>query len=272
VNGITLSASVLAMMKRFSIILAATLIATTCFAAFRSAGKYSGVVIFDRWGGCTLYSGIYVMYISEGVKEQLRPEAGKCVQIDATEVDQPINPGDGLIKKFKLIGPAPAAKEWESPVGFQLLIEPTFKSVQKPTFIIHVKNVTASALTLHLDSLAPTVLAKNDAGGDKWSPSDGPSSAVVTRDSFWVNESRIHGATDTWHWDVSKPNGFEQTMQVPAGGSLDISIAFALPQGQYDILAGYGGGVHDGQCIASNLVAVDVQKDGTASLVKMAGR
>ena len=50
---------------------------SACLAGERGSGKYSGVVIFDRWGGCTLYSGIYVMYISEGVKEQLRPEAGR---------------------------------------------------------------------------------------------------------------------------------------------------------------------------------------------------
>ena len=79
------------------------LASSLCFAGERLAGKYCGVVIFDRWGGCTLYSGIYVMYVSEAVKDGLRPKAGQCVQIDATQVKQEQNPGDGLIQKFTLL-------------------------------------------------------------------------------------------------------------------------------------------------------------------------
>jgi hypothetical protein len=32
-------------------------------------GKNSGLVVFDRWGGSILYSGIYVMYVSESTKK-----------------------------------------------------------------------------------------------------------------------------------------------------------------------------------------------------------
>ena len=57
-------------MKRLPVSLAcclAVLFGSTlvCEAGLRAPGKYSGVVIFDRWDGCTLYSGIYVMYVSE---------------------------------------------------------------------------------------------------------------------------------------------------------------------------------------------------------------
>ena len=72
-----------------------------CQGGERGPGKYCGVVIFDRWGGCTLYSGIYVMYVSEKVKNGLRPFAGRAVQIDAKKVNQPENPGDGLITQFE---------------------------------------------------------------------------------------------------------------------------------------------------------------------------
>jgi hypothetical protein len=30
-------------------------------AGIRATGKYSGVVIYDRWGGCILFSGVYLM-------------------------------------------------------------------------------------------------------------------------------------------------------------------------------------------------------------------
>ena|SRR5439155_12989963 len=38
-------------------------------AGIRGPGKYSGVVVFDRWDGCLLFSSVYLMYISEVVKD-----------------------------------------------------------------------------------------------------------------------------------------------------------------------------------------------------------
>ena len=96
-------------MKRLSLALACGLAilsgtGVVCEAGIRSTGKYCGVAVFDRWDGCTLYSGAYVMYVSEKTKEGLRKYAGQAVAIDAKEVDQPHNPGDGLIGKFEYLG------------------------------------------------------------------------------------------------------------------------------------------------------------------------
>jgi hypothetical protein len=77
----------------------------TGLCAVRGLGKYSGVVVFDRWDGCHLYSGAYVMEISERVKEKLRPFAGHAMLIDAQGVFQPINPGDALITKLQVLVP-----------------------------------------------------------------------------------------------------------------------------------------------------------------------
>jgi len=78
----------------------------TSICAIRGPGKYSGVVVFDRWDGCHLYSGAYITEISEKVKEKLRPFAGHAMVINAEEVFQPINPGDALITKLQVLGPA----------------------------------------------------------------------------------------------------------------------------------------------------------------------
>jgi hypothetical protein len=48
----------------------------TGLCSIRGPGKYNGVVVFDRWDGCHLYSGGYIMEISEKVKGVLRPYAG----------------------------------------------------------------------------------------------------------------------------------------------------------------------------------------------------
>lgn len=86
--------------------LASLLLVNVAAAGIRTAGKYSGVVFFDRWGGCILFSGVYLMYISEEVKENLREYNGQAIEIDSLEVVQPVNPGDGLIKRFNVIGAA----------------------------------------------------------------------------------------------------------------------------------------------------------------------
>jgi hypothetical protein len=51
-----------------------------------------------------------------------------------------------------------------------------------------------------------------------------------------------------------------------------VTITFDLPEGEYDFLAGYGGGVHAGKGIASNLVAFDVSPKGKVTIVKVKGR
>src|SRR6266853_6150883 len=101
-------------------------------AGIRSAGKYCGVVVFDRWDGCILYSGVYVMYISEGSKEKLREYSGKAIEIDAKKVSQPINPGDGLITELTYLRPAPAGQNLDSVSGLSLRVVPDFKDGDKP--------------------------------------------------------------------------------------------------------------------------------------------
>lgn len=264
------------MNPRFGIIMTAVaLLSTVCVGGIRTAGKYSGVVIFDRWGGCTLHRGIYLMYISELVKEQLRPLAGKCVQVDATEVIQPWNPGDGRIMKLTVLDPDFTAKAWASPEGLKIVVASAFDDVHGPEFVIRVENIGEKPATLHMYSLAPTLLATQGIGGNPFSPSDGPSIAVITRQSFWDDHPdgpRMNGGNGTWRWTVAAPRNLQRSVTLDPKAAFEIRVAFKLPSGEYDFLVGYGGGVHEGHCIASNLIAFDVKEDGTVALAKAAGR
>jgi hypothetical protein len=85
-------------------LLATAAVAPMLIAAIRAPGKYNGVVLYDRWDNCYLFSGVYLMYISDAIKGALRPYRGKSMEVDAKEVEQPWNPGDGLIKKLAVIG------------------------------------------------------------------------------------------------------------------------------------------------------------------------
>lgn len=239
-----------------------------CEADRKLPGKYCGAVIFDRWGGCTLYDGIFVMYVADALKEQLRDQAGKCIQVDATDVYQFWSPGPAVINKFTILGFAPDSPDWESPNGLRLSVEPAFENGQIPSVKIRVENVSHEPITLRLDSLAPTLFAKNGIGLRGSFVSNGRSSAVITDEAFWVGSARLTGGNTRWFWRVTKPETFEIAVPIQAGGKFEIELTFTLPAGEYDFLAGYGGGVQPGKCIASNFVGFDVDKDGLATLVK----
>ena len=122
----------------------------TAHAGPRGPGKYCGVVIFDRWDTCFLLSGPYITYISDSEKDELRPYKGKAMQVDASNVFQPQNPGDALIRKYKIIGPAPDTHRWTILDGLELFAKSVFGPHSAPTFLIEVRN--NGSRTVEVDS------------------------------------------------------------------------------------------------------------------------
>jgi hypothetical protein len=121
---------------------------TPVHAAFRGPGKYSGIVIFDRWDTCFLLSGPYITYISEAVKEELRPYAGQAIQIDVTEILQLMNPGDGLIKSYVILGQAPDDPRNSIANKLEIEAEPAFDGKSAPMFDITVRNVSLEPVSV----------------------------------------------------------------------------------------------------------------------------
>ena len=110
-------------------------------AGIRGPGKYCGVVVFDRWDTCFLLSGHFITYISDAVKEELRPYKGKSIQIDASEVFQPVNPGDALVRQYKIIGPAPDNHLWAMVDGLELIATSDFEPQGIPAFLLEIRNI-----------------------------------------------------------------------------------------------------------------------------------
>jgi len=137
-----------------------TVLSGVLFSGIRAPGEYCGVVVYDRWDGCTLCSGSYIMYISESIKDLLRPYAGKCIQIYAREVTQPQNPGDGLISDFEYLGPAPPANSGLSLQGIDLRTAPAFSNGERPRVRISFRNSGDLDATIGAGFLAPTLLTK----------------------------------------------------------------------------------------------------------------
>lgn len=241
-------------------------------AGIRAPGKYAGIVIFDRWDGCTLYSGIYLMYVSEKVKETLRPYAGKAVLLDATDVYQPINPGDGLIKSFAYLGPAPAGRNWVRTDGLALSASGNVDKDGKITVTMGIANTSERPIKVLSSELAITVLTKSPPS-QSLGDSDGPSHAVITRRGLgvsdlgprWEGREVVNGVE--FSWSLGKENGLPEEFTIAPGKERQIKVLLEFPEGEYEFLCGYAGGVHESQCLASNLVAFDVDKQRKAKLV-----
>src|SRR4051812_15803797 len=61
--------TVMGLKARFCVgALTIALVTPTLFGGLRGPGKYNGVVLFDRWDNCYLFSGVYLMYVSETLK------------------------------------------------------------------------------------------------------------------------------------------------------------------------------------------------------------
>ncbi len=130
-------------------------------AGMRRPGKYSGVVIFDRWDTCLLLSGVYITYVSDTVKEDLRPYRNQAIQLDASVVSQPMNPGDALIHKYTIIGSAPIAPHGPSTEGVSIKAKSEFGSARAIAFLITIENSAASPVEINSTEIGPTLLGLN---------------------------------------------------------------------------------------------------------------
>jgi hypothetical protein len=245
----------------FVVVLVASLV-TAAVAGLRGPGKYSGVVIFDRWGGCILFSGVYLMYISDSVKEQLREYEGQAIEIHALEVNQPINPGDGLIRRLKILGPAQSKQAWYRVEGISLGAQPV---EIKGSLGVELTITNEGNTRVRIDSsqIGFALLSNRIEGAQ--TPSDGPSIAVITR----ADASLAHGSwqigagskTYTYSYFIADDDRFPRAFELAPNESRKLQIAFELPAGHYQFFVGYGGGVHESKSIVSNPVSLDLWKD-----------
>jgi hypothetical protein len=259
-------------------LLSCCLLALHALGAIRGPGKYNGVVIFDRWGGCHLYSGASVMEVSESVKELLRPYTNRPVLIDAKEVFQPMNPGDGLIKKLEVLGPSaePTSAVFGKPPlleDLSLKVFANFSATSGPEMILELRNMGVSKRGVDMQALGPTLLAKK-LGLECLEPSDGPSFVAVTRTNIDFmhqypagGKCVVNGKGRTIRLWLPPGVTVPKTFDLEPGQSIEVPLQFELSEGQYEFLAGYGGGAHEARTLVSNRIPFDIDATGKLELV-----
>jgi hypothetical protein len=263
--------------RKSIVILPCIVAAVSTFGSVRGPGEYSGVVIFDRWGVCHLYSGVYLMEISEKVKASLRPFQSKAVRVNAQEVYQPINPGDGLITKLQVLGPAreTVSAHFGGPPNLDdlsLRVIPNFPPRGTDELIIELRNDGKNRREINTDSLGPTLLSRKQ-GLECFDPSDGPSYAAVTRSNITLlhdgpagGSCLVDGKGRTVKLGLLPGFAISRRFELDPGQSIEVPLRFELSTGQYEFLAGYGGGVHEVRVLVSNLVDFDVDRVGKGHL------
>lgn len=258
--------------------LLAFLLTTSGLAGILGPGKYTGTVIFDRWGACHLYSGVYVMEISEKIKDSLRVYDGRAITVDAQDVLQPMNPGDALIMKLEVLGPAAeqtAPQFGRPPVieGLALDVTPSFPAIGPNELVIQLRNEGRISRRVDTNDLAPTLFSKQQ-GLECFVPSDGPSYAAFTRFSISLMSQTpaggsclVNGKGRTIKLALAPGFAISQHLEIQPGQSIEVPLRFELSAGEYEFLAGYGGGSYAARGLASNPVSFDVDDNGSARLI-----
>jgi hypothetical protein len=249
-----------------------TALSISSMAGIRGPGKYYGVVVFDRWETCYIYSGVYLMYVSQRVNEPLRKYEGQAMVIDALSVDQPMNPGDGRIDRFRVIGAATSRRRQVQLDGLSIRVSPRL-TLGSPKFVLEIRNQGKRRIEMHSWEIALTLLGSKTKHNSAFDPSDGLSTALITRTG--LGNSRRSGTSNNGDagcfWTIGdKP--LPDFFTLKAGQKYSITISLILPRGEYDFLCGYGGGVHEDKSLATNIVAFDVDEDHKATLVSISRR
>jgi len=232
-------------------------------AGLRGRGKYSGVVIFDRWDTCLLLSGVYITYVSDAVKEELRPYRNQAIQLDASVVSQPMNPGDALIHKYTIIGFAPVAPHGPSTEGVSIRVKSEFGSDRAMSFLITIENSAGSPIQVNSADIGPTLLGLRRPA--LFTASDGKSAAWITRARLFTPKairSMFDNQTLSADYEIDPNSHFTERFKLNSGESKQVRVLFKLPPGPYQFLVGFGGGVHEGKSLVSNTVSFHVDEAG----------
>ena len=210
------------------------------------------------------------MYVSETVKEALRPYSGQAVQIDAKE-GQWWNTLDWcLITRFEILGPVPDNFRWVNINGIRLKSLVRIEPDGKPIAIITIENTNSIAVMVHSEALSFTLLTKRDKKELSYGRSFAGQNFEFGDKPCWKGTDIEAGRP--W-WTIGKENALAHSFALGPMEKRIVLVHLDLHDGQYDFLCGYGGNICgiQSKCVASNLSAFDVH-NGKAKLANVKSR
>ena len=189
------------------------------------------------------------------------------MEIDALEVSQPQNPGDALVGKFRIIGPAPDKQQRATLDGLKLTSQPDFAPPGNASFLIELTNTGKQPVRVNSSEFGPTLLGLTPQG---WLPaSDDKSVAWISRADLLNStgwEGDYYGLKYLVSYTIDPKSRPPYHLQLAPGECMRVRVTFSVPPGQYEFVVGYGGGVHEEKSLASNAISFDVDERGIATI------
>jgi len=230
-------------------------------------GKYSGVVVFDRWGTCYLVNGAYLNYVASDVKSGLLPYKGSAIQVDASEVTGGgFRLDDPMILKYKILGPAPEPK-FVKLGGLQLHAIRYFGRYTRPQFLIELINYGKSPVRVNRSEIGILLFKAEKMEGYS---SDDDSVALISRsgieEASYISSQGVGNQKTSWGYIVDMKTRPAASFVIAPGRSVRTLIRFKLYPGQYQFMFAYRDGVGDEKSLTSNAISFDMNGDGRAKL------
>lgn len=228
------------------------LAATEGLRAERMApGPYNGYFSETRWGDQILHLGPYHTFVSEEAAKELARHKGKPLEVEVSDISQPLNPGAGMIRSVGEV------KQHASFPGLRIEAVVEIKKVKEgegALVEITLKNETDEEIIIGSAKLA-VVLVANSAANEKAIEYEDPDDRAYWyyRYGFFSLGGKEKPRSILCHqvllrWSDGKFSGIEvdparnrvmkgDRISVEANGTFSASYraAKALPEGEYEL-------------------------------------
>lgn len=216
------------------------------------AHKYCGIVAIDRWGQKVLQNGPYVVFLSDDVFEKLKEKAGKPVELDVSDIDQPKNPGGMIVKAisgWKLHDP-------KTPIELQIKSATASASQGQGLKVeIALSNPTTKSIDVFGDAFEIIIISNEDSKIESWK--DPEDRAYWYYSEYYSYDSifrRSLGHPQNLKWTAKimasqgngidiTPNSDNRNARIGPGGTFTstATIGKELPPGKYQAFITYSG-------------------------------
>ena len=174
------------------------------------------------------------------------------------------NPGDGLIRRFELLGSAPEDRNHPLPDGLKIEVADDFGITGTPAFLIAARNMGEERSTSIAHGSAQLSSAKTTttiSALPRWKIR-GPADQDRPLDRNVIRQNGFKSASYTVDPACAMPEHFE----LAPGQTMSCRVTFKVSPGQYQFMVGYGGGVFESESLVSNAISFDLDRNGVATL------
>lgn len=135
-----------------------------------------------------------------------------------------------------------------------------------PQVSVEIRNEGNESVRILTSQIGIALLTKKESVDWPFDPSDGASTAVITRtgvtNSGYKFEYSVGETKRSYSYSADPDNPLPAHFGLAPREFRGTRLTFKVPPGEYQFIFGYGGGVLEGKCLVSNAVSFDVSETG----------